>query len=150
MNVVPKKTVADVLASKPARRKPSPKNLPHVFWEGWREGYFEAYERDPGPLKGIGVTKVKSLLSKLEDMANRPLAGFNMTSDFVQTFARWSAQNWGTVSSHIKSEQGGKGLPDIPSLGYIVTRVPDFLTAYLNEKKAPSVSQLGWNKKSGW
>lgn len=150
MDFPKKKSVVEVLSSKPARRKPSPKNLPHVFWEGWREGFFETYERDPGPLKGVGVSKVKSLISKLDDMASRPLSGFSVTPEFVQTFAQWSAQNWDSVSSHIKSEQGGKGLPDVPSLGWVVTRAPDFLAVYLSEMKGPSTGQLGWKKMPGW
>lgn len=147
MEPIMKKTVSQVLASKPVRRKPSSKNLPQVFWEGWREGFFEAHGRDPGPLKGVGVVKVKSLLSKLEEMADRPLAGFTMTTEFVQQFARWCTFEWTDAAFALKKEHGMKNVPDLPTVGVVVVHVPAFLGVYLNQG---GKTALPSNVKKGW
>lgn len=143
--------VADIIAARKSgsapRRKASPKNLPYVFWEGWRTGHFEGFERDPGPLKGVGVVKVKNLLAKLEEMANRPLAGFSLTPEFVQQFAQWVTQNWSVLTDTLKHQHGLKKLSEYPSLGVVVAQVPAFLTSYLNRDAQPTLDK---NAKNGW
>lgn len=141
------KTVSDILASKPARRKPSAKNLPYVFWEAWRTGHFDTYERDPGPLKGVMVVKVKSMLSKLEDMAARPLSGFTVDAEFVQQFAQWITTNWDETQARMKQETGFKTVTELPTLGVVVVHAAAFVTAYLNRDKGMALNP---NAKPGW
>jgi len=138
--------IAAAKAGKSPRRKPS-KNMPYVFWDGWRDGCFEAFQRDPGPLKGVGVVKVKNLLAKLEDIESRALSGFTLTPEFVQQFAQWIAQDWDGLRDRLKKEQGIKNLSEFPSLGVVVAQVPAFLAAYLNRDDKLTLVK---NAKPGW